>query len=802
MIEIREKMVRIDGRPRFLISGEVHYYRLPRDQWRDRLEKLKGAGGNTVASYIPWLCHEPEKGMFDLDGHTRPELDLGAFIDLCRDMDLYFIARPGPFIMAEMKNEGVPYYLYEDYPEIVPVGWDGKVAPTRTLDYLAPNFLDAARRWYDQVMPIIADRLIGEGGNVIAVQLDNEIGMLSWVSNAPDLTDQLIDDFWTWLATTYGEEERARRYPFGGQTIADSIRSPEEAWAGFLMLDLPSYMRDRYARYVSALRAMAEANGVSGVPFIVNIHGTEAGGGASFPIGISQLYESYTQAEGYLAGSDHYLGNLTAQNAPDWYVMNAYMDALNLPDQPLTSVEFEAGEGDYGGSMGARLDPSSAPFKLRIAVAQGNRLVNYYLFTGGYNYRMDRETGDGNDRISFTGARHGIGAPVNPEGVTSYTYPALARADTTLLALEEHVATANEERDNLAMAFIPDYYATESVYPGSDTMKTIAENLKRTRFAGPGGWLARALMQATVRYPAIDIQHKDLSPETTPVLAVGSARNMARDIQEKLVAYAQAGGRLMLVGEVPLQDMAGQECRVLADALGLEHVGERHSTFRYFLSLNAGGWAAPRAEWRAGWAQTFRPSVPNGTTLFHVYGADEAAGFDIPLGNGRVVVISADIPLQLDFVDELLKQLGVTRGLRHNSPANNIFLDSARTPDGARLIHALNLDGFDKSVKILLDGEELFEGHEVMLRRRDGVMLPMNVDVGDLRIDWATAEVMRRDPTSLTFRLTGPEDVVRLTTAKSIVPDDAYTMETSGDAVLVRSTVAGHGTEEMTIRWE
>ena len=50
---------------------------------------------------------------------------------------------------------------------------------------------------------------------------------------------------------------------------------------------------------------------------------------------------------------------------------------------------------------------------------------------------------------------------------------------------------------------------------------------------------------------------------------------------------------LLLMGEVPLQDMHGHDCTVLADALGLRHVGERYSTHRYYLSLNADGWAAP-----------------------------------------------------------------------------------------------------------------------------------------------------------------------------------------------------------------
>ncbi|HEU0163511.1 MAG TPA: beta-galactosidase, partial [Thermomicrobiales bacterium] len=425
MVELANKQILIDGVPRLLISGEIHYFRLDRDDWEDRILKLKETGANAVASYIPWLCHELEDGSFDLDGRTRAALDLGAFIDLVAKHDLSFIARPGPFIMAEMKNEGIPYRIYEEHPEILPVGWDGQPASTRTVDYLAPAFLAEARRWYEAVIPAIARRLQPDGGNVIAVQLDNEVGMLSWVSNGPDLTEHVIDDFWNWLG------DRRGGYPFAAGDPARryrAIRSPEPEWSARLMRDLGHYMRDRFARYIATLRAYAEEFGIHDVPFIVNIHGTEAGGGAPFPIGISQLYESYTQESGYIGASDHYLGNLTAGNAPDWYLMNALMEAVNRPGQPLASVEFEAGSGDYGQSMGSRLDPSALDFKLRMAIAQGNRLVNYYLFTGGINYRLDRETGDGNDRISFTGERHGTSAPVNPEGELNYTYPRLARA--------------------------------------------------------------------------------------------------------------------------------------------------------------------------------------------------------------------------------------------------------------------------------------------------------------------------------------------------------------------------------------
>ena len=84
-------------------------------------------------------------------------------------------------------------------------------------------------------------------------------------------------------------------------TRNQAIRSPQEAYTLALMKDLGYFMRDRFARYIAELREYAEEFGVKDIPFIVNIHGTGGGRGFTFPIGISQLYESYTQGPGYLS---------------------------------------------------------------------------------------------------------------------------------------------------------------------------------------------------------------------------------------------------------------------------------------------------------------------------------------------------------------------------------------------------------------------------------------------------------------------------------------------------------------------
>jgi beta-galactosidase len=346
MIEIKNKQIIIDGKPEIIMCGEIHYFRLHREDWLDRITKLKEAGYNAVASYVPWLCHEPNEGEFDLDGHTRPELDLGAFIDMCKENDLLFFLRPGPFIMAEIKNEGIPYWVYEKYPEVIPVCWDGSAPTTKTIDYLAPNFLNAARNWYAALAKVVVPRLYDNGGNIMGIQLDNEIGMLSWVSNCPDLTDNVLADFASWLKNNYDSETLKARYQFDLDNIdirTSAIRSPKESYAAELLHDLGYYMRNRFARYVAALRSYAEEFGMKGVPFVINIHGTGGGRGFTFPIGISQLYETYTQAPGYISGSDIYFGDLNMDSFQDLYIINGFMDSVHNADQPLTSVELTAG---------------------------------------------------------------------------------------------------------------------------------------------------------------------------------------------------------------------------------------------------------------------------------------------------------------------------------------------------------------------------------------------------------------------------------------------------------------------------
>ena len=97
----------IDGKPFQIISGEMHYLRIPPEYWRERLMMARAMGLNTVATYVFWNMHEPKPGVFDFSGGA----DLARFVKTAREVGLYVIIRPGPYACAEWEFGGYPSWL-------------------------------------------------------------------------------------------------------------------------------------------------------------------------------------------------------------------------------------------------------------------------------------------------------------------------------------------------------------------------------------------------------------------------------------------------------------------------------------------------------------------------------------------------------------------------------------------------------------------------------------------------------------------------------------------------------------------
>jgi beta-galactosidase len=149
---------RLDDRPFQIISGEMHYPRIPRAYWRDRLRKARAMGLNTISTYVFWNLHEPEPGVYDFRGQH----DVAAFVRLAQTEGLYVILRPGPYVCAEWELGGYPAWLLAD--------------PLVTLRSLDPRFTGPAGRWLDRLGRELAPLLSTRGGPIIAVQVENEYG--------------------------------------------------------------------------------------------------------------------------------------------------------------------------------------------------------------------------------------------------------------------------------------------------------------------------------------------------------------------------------------------------------------------------------------------------------------------------------------------------------------------------------------------------------------------------------------------------------------------------------------------------
>src|ERR1700692_42875 len=121
----------LDGKPFKLLSGELHYARIPREYWHARLKMAKAMGLNTVATYVFWNAHEPTPNHFDFSGNN----DVAAFIKAAQEEGLYVILRAGPYAGAEWEFGGFPAWLLKD-PRMSTV--------LRSND---PAFMVPAERW-------------------------------------------------------------------------------------------------------------------------------------------------------------------------------------------------------------------------------------------------------------------------------------------------------------------------------------------------------------------------------------------------------------------------------------------------------------------------------------------------------------------------------------------------------------------------------------------------------------------------------------------------------------------------------
>ena len=145
----------IDGRRVVPVMGEVHYSRIPAEEWQREVRKMKEGGVTIIATYVFWNHVEEEEGIFRWDGQR----DLRRFLSVCRDEQMPVVLRVGPFCHGEVRNGGIPDWVFS------------KGCKVRSQDAL---FLSLVERLYRQIFTQVQGLQWKDGGPVIAAQFDNE----------------------------------------------------------------------------------------------------------------------------------------------------------------------------------------------------------------------------------------------------------------------------------------------------------------------------------------------------------------------------------------------------------------------------------------------------------------------------------------------------------------------------------------------------------------------------------------------------------------------------------------------------
>jgi beta-galactosidase len=148
----------LDGKPLQILSGEMHYPRTPHELWRDRLQKARAMGLNTICTYVFWNFHEPKPGVWDFSG----DKDLVGFIKVCQEEGLHVIVRPGPYVCTEWDCGGIPGWTLAD-----------PATQIRTTD---PRFLKPAMAYLEKIAGLLKPLQVEHGGPVLMVQVENEYG--------------------------------------------------------------------------------------------------------------------------------------------------------------------------------------------------------------------------------------------------------------------------------------------------------------------------------------------------------------------------------------------------------------------------------------------------------------------------------------------------------------------------------------------------------------------------------------------------------------------------------------------------
>lgn len=690
---------RVDGEDAYLNSGEFHYFRVPRGDWKRRMELFKSAGGNTLATYVPWLIHEPEEG--DIRFGDIPNRDLAGFLETAKETGLNVILRPGPYQYSELRNDGLPEWLLRDYPQVLARSREGKPIQRSSISYLHPLVLEKARKYYRAFASVARAYMAENGGPVAMIQLDNEVmGIHLWFGSMdynPETMGFGREDgrYAVWLRKKYGRIEALNgAYDSAYASFAEVTPFPAGKGAeaeGRRARDYGMFYRAAIAEYFGILRSWLRQDGLN-VPLCHN-----SGNPNMDPL-FPEIAEE--MGEGFLLGSDHYytLDQFWAQNSPTpQYALRVLesCDELRAMGMPPSVLELPGGS------------PSDTPPILRedllacymTNAALGAKGVNYYIYTGGPNM-----PGTGN-----TCDLYDYNALVRADGSRNETFEAFSKFSE--FQKTHRFLQRARRAASVQVAFDWNAMRAGDFEPGAQTM-TGEET---------GKFLERGVLYTLMcSRCSPELVPLDREPDRSRPLIVPCPSALSDKAQRILLDYLNAGGKVLILPCFPetdeeyrpdtrLRDAVGGKYRVLEEPPMVVEVLGKDRVFR------AGGRVA--CEELPGDAAVIASDPESGAVL----------GFEKTVGKGKLIWLGCDWKMttfdQPVMLEHLLERLGAVPCVESSN--RNLFTALWEDDAGRRTLFVLNLySGAQKTSVRVWAGDTVWA--------KDLALAPMEVKVLDL----------------------------------------------------------------------
>ena len=555
-----------NGKPVFVISGEIHYFRLDPKLWEKHLKLLTDSGANTTSTYIPWDWHQYEENKFDFTGETNPARNLIKYIKLCKKVGLDLIVKPGPYILAEYEGQGLPQWLLNKVSKNAHAqDENGNVISPDLMSYMSDEYLNYAFLWYDKIMPIISEHQENKGGPITMMQVCNEVGVFQWLSGRIDYNESVIKLYKEFLVDKYEtignlNDTYGTNYTSFKKVSAPigNIETRQEYCAYY---DFHLFYRHYFALYLDVLIKKIKSFDIN-IQLTHNIPGWIYGNAAELPMLISTYEEILRTRDDIVFGLDHIPEFVSFRNAHSDLACNKILEAMQ-PYGPVWAAEFQCGTREHH----VKSDANDLETFYFASLAHGMKSFNYYMFSQGIN-----PTGKG-----FFGK--------------TFYYQTAVSAKAEKSALYNSISTVNDfikkENENLLLSKTKSEICVGLYKPYFYTELTTSQLLKEKRldvsklglsldprfvreeifFNG----LLRGLQTLNFNYDIKDLQNSSVDELLQfKQLWVATTEFMDSDTQKLLSDYVKDGGHLIMYPVIPTLDLYLNPCTILRDESKIE----------------------------------------------------------------------------------------------------------------------------------------------------------------------------------------------------------------------------------------